>query len=246
LNDFRRRGENLQAPLSAPTYLTHVTVPLFRRGRAIAIAVAAHLIAILAILLFLHIKNQPIAPNQPTIMLIVQSSPLVGAGPQTISPPTQQALPEPHALPPRHPVSAQLPAPVVKSAAALPRPAPPPAPAAKPAAPPAASRPGDNQPLGAGLVRDAKIIPARPDTSNLPPPYPPEALQHGEQGRVLLSIHVLPSGRPDNIAIATSSGFAVLDTAARDAVMQWHFLPAVQLGKPVASVLPFWISFQLN
>lgn len=105
---------------------------------------------------------------------------------------------------------------------------------------------GDNQPVGHGQAY-GRIIPARPDaTINPKPAYPLEAREHGEQGRVLLSIHIAPSGRPSEVDIVTSSGFAVLDEAAQTAVQGWRFNPAEVNGKPVGSVLLFPIQFQLE
>jgi protein TonB len=161
-------------------------------------------------------------------------------------PETEAASQLPLPPPPAPPAPAQNAAP---PAAVKPAPQPVPRPVLAAAPAPAASRAhnGNNQPAGAALVMGAHIIPAQPDSQiNRPPPYPPEALAHREQGRVLLEIHVLPNGRPVFISVATSSGYDVLDNAARDAVMGWHFTPAQQFGRPVASVLPFWIAFQLN
>jgi protein TonB len=81
---------------------------------------------------------------------------------------------------------------------------------------------------------------------NQPPEYPAGAVAHGEQGRVLLSIHVLPDGRADFVGVIQSSGYRVLDEAAQQAVMQWRFRPAEAAGKPVVMVLPYWINFDLQ
>jgi protein TonB len=269
MTNFRLQRSEVQAPLAAPTYLTHITAPSFRRGRFITIAVVLHLAAIIAFLITLHLKYHSAPPEQPTLSLVVTDQPFTGSGQLIISPAPAPPVPKPApAAQPPHPV----PAPPVKAAppvanardtspdaaqtakrAALPLPAPeappPPAPAAPPSpSPPAApSHLGDNQPTGSGLVMDSQVIPAKPDSSaNQPPQYPREALEHHEQGRVLLSINVLPNGHPSSIKITTSSGFMLLDKAAAAAVMQWHFQPAEHAGKPVASVLPFWISFELN
>ena len=43
-----------------------------------------------------------------------------------------------------------------------------------------------------------------------------------------------------------SSGFVLLDRAARDAVMGWHFLPAVQDGQPIPFDMTFRVVFQLD
>jgi len=267
VTDFRLQRNEIQAPLAAPTYLTHVTAPSFRGGRFFTIAVALHVIAIVAILVFLHLKYPPPAPEQPTLSLVVSNAPYTGTGPQVIvpaqAPPSHSAsvaraqrvpAPRNRTAPPaadaadRGPDMAQT---AKLASLPLPAPAAPPPPlqtAPSPASsPPAVQHLGDNQPQGSGLVMDSQIIPAVPDANvNQPPQYPRDALIHGEQGRVLLSIHVLPDGKPAFIKVATGSGYTILDQAAEAAVMQWRFQPAQRGGKPVASVLPFWISFELN
>ncbi len=266
MTDYRLQRNEVHAPLAAPTYLTHVTAPAFRRGRFITIAVALHVIAVVAFLIVLQLKYHPAPPEEPTLSLVVTNQPFTGTGPQVISQAPAQPMPQPIHEMARHTAIA----PTAKAAppeanversstdvaqmartAELPLPAPaaPPQPATTPAPSPAAAVThfGDDQPAGSGLVMDTQVIPAVPNSAvNQPPEYPREALLHGEQGRVLLSIHVLPDGRPGVIRVANSSGYAVLDQAALLAVMHWEFQPAQRAGKPVASVLPFWISFQLN
>lgn len=79
------------------------------------------------------------------------------------------------------------------------------------------------------------VIPARPDSAfrNLPPAYPAEAARQRAQGTVTLLIHVSAQGRPQDVVIASSSGAASLDRAARNAVRQWRFTPARNQGTPV-------------
>lgn len=79
------------------------------------------------------------------------------------------------------------------------------------------------------------VIPARPDSAyrNLPPAYPAEAARQRAQGTVGLLIHVSAQGRPQDVVIASSSGAASLDRAARNAVRQWRFTPARNQGTPV-------------
>lgn len=193
-------------------------------------------------------------------------TPTPAVTPKPAAPPVPKASLAPAAPappPPSPPQSAVKPNPVVaavKPVAALPLPAPP-SPAAPPTPKPVARiapahpRPtmpapprllGDNQPVGHAEAF-GRIIPARPDaTINPKPAYPLEAREHGEQGRVLLSIHIAPSGRPAEVDIITSSGFQILDQAAQTAVQHWQFNPAEANGKPVASVLLFPIMFQLD
>ena len=58
------------------------------------------------------------------------------------------------------------------------------------------------------------------------PEYPEQARREGWEGTVLLTILVNAEGRPEKIVLSRSSGFASLDTAARETVKQWRFQPA--------------------
>jgi protein TonB len=81
---------------------------------------------------------------------------------------------------------------------------------------------------------------------NQPPVYPAEAQAHGEQGNVLLSIHVLTNGEADSVSVTQSSGYAILDAAAAAAVWKWRFVPSSLSGRPVPSVIPYRIHFSLQ
>ena len=82
-----------------------------------------------------------------------------------------------------------------------------------------------------------RIIPAAPDAvfHNRPPEYPQEAAMNGEHGTVILVIHISPAGTASGVDVTRSSGYVLLDRAAREAVSRWRFLPAVKDGQPVAS-----------
>lgn len=94
----------------------------------------------------------------------------------------------------------------------------------------------------------ASFIAAAPLPGNVNPApiYPPAAIAHGEEGSVLLSIHVLPDGRTDSVSITQSSGYRALDQAAQDAVLHWRFTPAMLNGRKVAQVIPYRIKFDLQ
>ncbi len=85
-----------------------------------------------------------------------------------------------------------------------------------------------------------------PDLSgNRPPTYPTEAIRRGLEGTVLLRLHIGFTGQVDRVEIVRSSGHAILDRAAVDAVRSWHGRPAFRAGRPVATVelLPVRFSF---
>lgn len=65
---------------------------------------------------------------------------------------------------------------------------------------------------------------------NPAPAYPGLARRLGEEGTVVLRVHVLRDGRAREIEILTPSGSPRLDQAASAAVRHWRFLPA-RLGE---------------
>ncbi|HET8997697.1 MAG TPA: energy transducer TonB [Acetobacteraceae bacterium] len=79
-----------------------------------------------------------------------------------------------------------------------------------------------------------------------PPIYPELARRRGEQGRVLLLVHVGADGMPVAVTVNRSSGYSSLDHAAIAAVEQWRFAPAMQGGRPVAAVAEIPVQFHLS
>jgi protein TonB len=62
--------------------------------------------------------------------------------------------------------------------------------------------------------------------SNPKPVYPSASRRLGEEGKVVLRVHVGADGLPLAVHIKRSCGFRRLDTAARRAVERWRFVPA--------------------
>ncbi|QFY42717.1 energy transducer TonB [Candidatus Methylospira mobilis] len=82
---------------------------------------------------------------------------------------------------------------------------------------------------------------------NPAPAYPSIAEDRGWVGRVLLKVHVLPNGRPDNVTVQTSSGHDVLDQAAVKTVRNsWHFAPALKGNTPIDGWVTVPIVFNLS
>ena len=50
--------------------------------------------------------------------------------------------------------------------------------------------------------------------NNPPPVYPEVAMDRGWEGKVLMKVHVLANGKPDNVSVIKSSGKDVLDDEA--------------------------------
>jgi protein TonB len=95
----------------------------------------------------------------------------------------------------------------------------------------------------------APLSPARPVAgmeTDRPPVYPESARRRGQQGRVLLQVDVSAQGKPVEVSVAQSSGFASLDDAALRAVQQWQFVPATRGGTPVPAVADVPVRFRLT
>jgi protein TonB len=201
--------------------------------------------------------SPPPPPNPPQAE--AEALPL----PPPPSPPTPP--PQPTAAPPPVPPSPAVPAPTVaqlmQRAPRSPPPRPTQAPAPTQAAPPTSPTPpapladttprvnlGGTDSLSNVLVEGDQVIPAGPDPKvrNREPVYPDEAVRRGEQGLVILTIRVSPEGLVAGVDIARSSGFGLLDRAARDAVVTWRFVPAVRDGQPIPSSMALRINFQLD
>ena len=65
---------------------------------------------------------------------------------------------------------------------------------------------------------------------NPPPIYPKVAIRRGYEGKVVLKLEVLETGKIGQIKIAKSSGFDVLDRAALKSVKTWTFTPGTVAG----------------
>lgn len=81
---------------------------------------------------------------------------------------------------------------------------------------------------------------------NTPPVYPAIARSRGYEGIVLLSAEVLPDGRVGNMKIRKSSGYAILDQSAMEAVKPWKFEPAKKSGSPFTVWVDLPIKFILH
>lgn len=80
---------------------------------------------------------------------------------------------------------------------------------------------------------------------NPAPIYPEEARTLNIEGHVELRAQVLITGRVGKIEVLQSSGYDVLDRAARDAIRKWLFTPARKGMEPVESSVVVPVNFQL-
>ncbi len=81
---------------------------------------------------------------------------------------------------------------------------------------------------------------------NPSPAYPNAAKRRGVEGKVMLEVKVTADGSASAVNVARSSGSDVLDKAARDAVIQWRFIPAKRGSETVAATVIVPIEFRLS
>ncbi|MBI2306355.1 MAG: energy transducer TonB [Rhodocyclales bacterium] len=197
--------------------------------RAIALIVAAHG-GLLALLVSLDVVPLPPVVSTLVVDLIQPAAP---------KPPPEIVKPQPRPVevkpqPRRQPTPTPQPilaAPVESAAPAVEVPqarTPPPPPA--PPTPVTVSQPRF----------DADYL------SNPAPAYPPLSRRLGEEGKVVLRVHVEPAGHPSQVELKTSSGSPRLDQAAQDAVRRWQFIPAKRGDEAVAAWVLVPIVFNLK
>jgi protein TonB len=147
-------------------------------------------------------------------------------------PPSRQPLPSPAQPGPAQPPhrSAPQPSPTASHQLAL-----------GPVAPDLGSVPGGSRATGAvtppGLLEGHQ---------NPKPDYPLASRQRGEQGSVTFLLRLSPAGEVLSAEMARSSGFPLLDEAARRAELRSRYRPATRDGVPVEGTLPKTVHFRLT
>lgn len=219
-------------------------------GPAAVLSLGLHVALIgLAVLWARHYAPVVLIPaDNPATVQLVMSPP----GGET--PPA--AAPQPETPPTPDPRQEATAAPAPPAAPTTTEAAPPPVAAPPPPSPPAPASANnklsfdfaDAESDTNALVTGDLMVPASPDVKyhNRKPSYPPTAASLGEQGAVILVIHVSADGLVSGVDVAQSSGYAALDRAARDAVLTWHFLPSVKGGQPVPADVPMRFIFALD
>ncbi len=93
------------------------------------------------------------------------------------------------------------------------------------------------------------LVPPRIDyrRSRIAPEYPSVSKRLGEQGKVVVLVHVLADGRAGEVKLLKSSGYPRLDAAALDHVLrEWRFVPARSDGEAIATWGPFAVTFMIT
>lgn len=103
--------------------------------------------------------------------------------------------------------------------------------------------PGDGGFGGDGLLAGGT---PSPSAHNKPPRYPSEARRKGIEGTVVLDVEIAETGKVSGLNITDSSGSALLDNAAIEAVKSWTFEPSVAGARLQASTVRLPIRFVLR
>lgn len=158
--------------------------------------------------------------------------------PPVVTPAPPKPRPRPVAAPQPQPVATPSPdptplAPVVTATPPAPPAPPEPVVASAPPAPPAPPR--------------IELPSTTADyLSNPRPPYPPLSRRLGEQGTVVLNVHVEADGSATRATIRSSSGFERLDEVALQTVLRWRYVPGKRAGVPEAMWVTVPIRFHLQ
>jgi periplasmic protein TonB len=109
-----------------------------------------------------------------------------------------------------------------------------------------AAKAAETPPPALPTVKPPVVVAPAPKTDNAPPKYPRQARARGYEGKVVVRVLVASDGTAKSATIAESSSFASLDTAARDAVLAWHFFPGTKDGTPQEAYINITVRFKLE
>lgn len=210
-----------------------------------AVAIALHALVIAALLQLDPVRSAITAALPITASLISSPKPVVepAVTPKPLPPKPKPRVVRPKPAPKPPLVTAAPEAPTERVAPpASPAPLPPieipvsvaaaPAPVAAPPAPP--PPPLVPPSFNAGYL------------NNPAPVYPSLSRRMGEEGRVMLRVHVSEQGTATQVQLRASSNHPRLDEAALEAVRRWRFVPARRGDQPVAAWVLVPISFSLR
>jgi len=92
------------------------------------------------------------------------------------------------------------------------------------------------------IIREARPL----YRSNPPPKYPALARRRGFQGNVVLEVLVGPVGNVIELHVLSSSGYPILDRAAKSSVKNWTFEPGMRGQEKVEMWVRVPIRFELK
>lgn len=253
-------------PMPSPEALTRFAAMPLQPGihmpriapKTLALVIALHAMGLYALA---HYRTEVTPPIPPVMVTLITPEPAPEPKPE-ITPPKplpvapkpvkKKVEPKPEKKP--DPVPVMQPQPQLVSKAPDPVPAPTvaapaeptPAPVAEPSPPQAQPQPSLAK-VKEPVEDDVEPPRFNADYLDNPAPrYPSLSRRAGEQGRVLLRVHVAAAGTALEVTLHKTSGFERLDRAALETVKQWKFVPARQGDKPVDAWVIVPIQFNLK
>jgi protein TonB len=97
---------------------------------------------------------------------------------------------------------------------------------------------------GRAIPRIETLIAVKP--GNAQPHYPLAARKRGYEGKAIVRVKVSGTGQVNAAEVVESSGFDILDNAAREAVARWQFQPATRDGRPTSGRIDVPVEFRLR
>lgn len=205
---------------------------------SLMVVAAAHVAVIVLLLTF--VPAERLAEfARPLAVRLIELAPEVPPAPP---PPPERPKPQPRQKAPVTPppiLAVATPMPAAAPVEFAVPPQPPAPPVAAPPTPTIVAKPAPPAPITQPRF-DADYL------KNPKPAYPVSSRRLGEEGKVVLRVHVTPEGRPAEIEVKASSNFPRLDHAAREAVAQWRFVPARRGDEPIAAWVLVPIVFSLE
>jgi protein TonB len=106
--------------------------------------------------------------------------------------------------------------------------------------------PASDNAIAAATALSGAVAQELKTSHRVDPTYPPTSRRLGEEGTVRLKVLVDERGRPQDVQIAQSSGFARLDDAAKYAVRRWKFIAAADGTNPITAWTQVAVTFKLT
>lgn len=201
-----------------------------RRALRFGLVAGAHVALVAGVVSLAADPEMRAATRELVVRLIEPTPPVPEVKPPRPQPLKQDVVRQPAPPPPVMTAAADTPA--VASFAVPPQP---------PAPPRIDIAPAPPAPLPVTAARfDADYL------HNPKPFYPVFSRRQGEEGKVQLRVRVSAAGAALDVEVKQSSGFPRLDDAAREAVLQWRFVPAKRGDEAVESWVGVPIVFTLE
>jgi protein TonB len=90
---------------------------------------------------------------------------------------------------------------------------------------------------------------AAPDThyaGDFQPPYPPQLLRTGVEGKAVIKVLIGTDGRVKQVAIVSADDPLFADASERQALRRWRFKPATRDGVPVETWKEMTVRFEIR